>query len=441
MTAVCDVLVVGAGLSGLVCARRLSAGGARVIVLEAQPRVGGRLLTAQLAGAPVDLGGTWMSAGQQRLAALARELDVASFAERRRGSAVLDEPGGLWTHLRRAFTQLRAMRRIERAARAIPLDAPATAPYASKLDAVSLEDWLAREVADPIVRDRIALHADLVLAADRSTLSLLHYLVTLGATGGFGAKGPELPGGGREHRFVGGAQRLALRLAEELGDAVHLDEPVVRIELSGAAARVHTAAATYTADHVVLALPPALARNLDVELPAPARALAAASSPGAVVKCVAAYERPFWREQGRSGEIYQPRGAVRATVDATAPDGPATLLAFVVGPEAVAWRARSAEDRRAEVLATLTDKLGAVAAHPVDYLERDWSADPWSAGCVACLPTNVLSTGAAWRSAHGRLHFAGTESAVSWPGYMEGAIEAGERAAEEILGDGPVEHG
>lgn len=420
---VLDAVVIGGGLSGLVCARRLVAGGATVAVLEAQERVGGRLLTGSLDGGVVDLGGTWMSTGQHRLLALADELEVDSFEEPRRGRALLDEQGGLFRELGRAVLQLRAVRKIQRLAARPPAGA----------DDVSLEAWLAREVGNPQVRARLALHADLVLAADRASLSLLHYLHTLQATGGFGAKGPELPGGGREHRFVGGAQALALRLAAALGERVRLGAPVLAVETRATVATVRTAAASFAARRVVLALPPALAARLEVELPPRARAFAGAAVAGAVVKIFASYPSAFWRARGLSGELYAPRGLVRATVEATAPDGPPTLLGFVVGPPARAWAARAPAERRAAVLAQLAAHFGEAAAHPTSLLEHDWSADPWSTGCVAGLPPGAGAAAAGWREAAPPLHFAGTEAAVAWPGYMDGAIEAGERAAAEVL--------
>ena len=209
---------------------------------------------------------------------------------------------------------------------------------------------------------------------------------------------------------------------------------------------MRTAAATYRARRVVLALPPALARSIDVALPPPAHTFAAAVQAGAVVKVFAAYERAFWRERGLSGELYAPRGLVRASVEATPPresGGPPALLAFVVGPAAHGWAQRSGSERRAAVLASLAAQLGDEAARPIAVLEHDWSAEAWSGGCVAGLPPGALGGGAAWRSAHGRLHFAGTEAAVAWPGYMEGALEAGERAAAEViraLGNSPTGH-
>lgn len=426
--ALLDAVVIGGGLSGLVCARRLAQGGAQVVVLEAQRRVGGRLRSGALDGGVVDLGGAWMTAGQHRLWALAQELEVASFEEPRQGRALLDEPGGLWRQLGRALLQLRAMKKLERLARRPPPGA----------DERSLEEWLAQTIGNRHVRARLALHADLVLAADRSSLSLLHYLSTLGATGGFGARGAELPSGGREHRFAGGAQALALRLAEGLGDRVRLGQQVVAVEPAAAGAEgggaiVRTADSSLRARRVVLALPPQLAARLAIALPPAARAFAEAARAGAVVKVFASYAHPFWRERGLSGELYSPGGVVRATVDATAPDGPPTLLGFVVGPTAQGWRSRTPEERREAALAQLAAQLGEAAARPTALLEHDWSCDPFAGGCVVGLPPGALAGGARWREAAPPLHFAGTEAAVAWPGYMDGAIEAGERAAAEVL--------
>lgn len=422
-----DVVIVGAGLSGLICARRLVDAGLDVRVVEASPRVGGRLRSGQLAGTTVDLGGQWMSVGQPRLTALAGELGITSVPHHRDGRPFLDERAGWWTRLASALAQWRAVRRIERASHATR-----TTNEAVALDHQPLEAWLAGEVRQPHARARIAMHAELIFAAEPAALSTLHYLTTLAATGGFSPRGPDLPGGARDHRFAGGAASIAHRLAEGL--PIALDAPVHAIDQAAGPARVHTRTTSLSARRVVLALPPAQVRRIDVELAPSQRRLVEASRPGPVVKCFAAYERPFWRDAGWSGEGYRPRGTVRATVELADPaGGPAALLAFVVGPPAARWASRDPGERRAEILATLVAQFGAPAAAPIDYLEMDWAADPWSAGCVAGLGLGALAHGARWREPHGLLHIAGTESAARWPGYMEGALEAGERAAAEVL--------
>src|SRR6185503_13287318 len=147
----------------------------------------------------------------------------------------------------------------------------------------------------------------------------------------------------------------------------------------GEAVRLRTPRGEHAARRAVLALPPVLARRIEVALPPAASRLAAASRAGPVVKCFAAYARPFWRDAGWSGEAYRPRGTVRATV-ALAPEP--ILLAFVVGAHAAGWSARAPADRRGEVLATLAAQFGDAASAPLAYVEHDWGADPWSAGCV-----------------------------------------------------------
>jgi monoamine oxidase len=413
---VLDAIVVGAGLSGLICARRLAEAGARIAVIEARDRVGGRLHGGRVGGALVDLGGQWMTAGQARLAALASELGVALVRHDRSGRALPPDDGGLVA----AVAQWRAMRRIEHLI--ARLDRPG---LAAELDRRSLADWLAREIRHPIARARIALHADLVFATDPTQLSLLYYLQTMRATSGF------RPAGEAEHRFVGGAARLADRLAEALGDQVRLDAPVTAIDQAADAVVVTTGGARahrHQARRVVLALPPWLVRDLAIELPPAARGDASAARCGHVVKCFAAYDRAYWRERGYSGESYYPRGAVRATVE-IAGEAP-LLLAFVVGSEAARWSSRDRDERREKVLAALAPLC---PEPPIDYLEVDWRTDRWSAGCVLGLPPGVLAAGARWGEPFGRVHVAGTESASEWPGYMEGAVEAGERAAREVL--------
>ncbi|MBK7538953.1 MAG: FAD-dependent oxidoreductase [Myxococcales bacterium] len=423
-----DVVVVGAGLSGLVCARALAAGGASVVVLEARERVGGRLLSGQVAGSVVDLGGQWLSSGQDRLLALTQELGLSTFAQvRAPAPLLLEERAGALGELRRAVRQVLAMRKISRLARrasASPGSVPADR---------SLAAFLTEEIADPVVRERLALHADLVFAIDPSSLSLLSYLTTMHATDGFGGRGAELPGGGREHRFTLGAQALPLALAAALGDGLRLGQAVHRVEQRPREVTAHTAQGALRARRLVLAIPPVLLRRLELELPPATRACVAAAQAGAVVKCFTAYDRPFWQERGLSPEVYRPRGLARATVEATVANGAPSLLSFIVGPAAASWAARPALARRGALLAELAEQLGQVAAEPIDYVEHDWAADRFSAGCVAsAAPSGAAPLAAPW-AAHGCSHFAGTETATRWPGYMDGAIEAGQRAASEVL--------
>jgi monoamine oxidase len=130
---------------------------------------------------------------------------------------------------------------------------------------------------------------------------------------------------------------------------------------------------------------------------------------------------------------------VRAVFDDTAHDGsdPA-LVAFIVGDAAKRWSERDDEARRHAVLEHLARLFGDDARRPTSYLDKDWRSEEWSAGCYAgILGPGVLSDlGDALRAPCGRLHFAGTETAVHWMGYLDGALEAGERAAREVMAAG-----
>jgi monoamine oxidase len=488
-----DVVVIGAGLSGLVCARRLVEGGLRVVVLEARDRVGGRLHTGRVGDQLVDLGGHLMTATQDRLAALADELGIESAIPDRSGKQRFPK-GGLFA----ALAQYRAVLRIQRlmklgvdrhrdaspddpAENQVGVDRHRGADRAERhrriqradLDARTLADHLA-SIRNSVARERLALHAELIFAADPADLSLLAYLQRMAVTGGFAPQG-ELPGGGRERFFHAGAQELAIRLASDLEAAatqaplpsttessalpvaqpiIRLSSNVVAIEQGDEGVRVVVNAGseceqmpdggfaerllmkTFAAKRVVLAIPPAIVRHIRVELPPAARAFVERAHVGGVVKIFVAYDRAFWRDAGYSGEAYRParsgEAAALNAVRAVVANGN-VLVAFVVGREAARWAARGADDRRREVIDTLAEEFGEAARDAIDYVEADWAADPWSAGCVASTPVGAITKGAAWGEAFDRVHVAGTEAARVWTGYMDGAIEAGERAASEVL--------
>ena len=111
------------------------------------------------------------------------------------------------------------------------------------------------------------------------------------------------------------------------------------------------------------------------------------------------------------------------------------LFGFVGGDSARAFEAMAPADRRAAVLENLVAVVGEQARTPTDYFEQDWSNEKWTRGCpVGHIAPGVLHKhGAYLRSAYGPVHFAGTETADYWNGYMDGGVRAGERAAREVV--------
>jgi monoamine oxidase len=191
------------------------------------------------------------------------------------------------------------------------------------------------------------------------------------------------------------------------------------------------------ARRVVLTAPPQLVAEIDFTptLPSARKRTLSQLKMGAVVKSALLYERPFWRDQGLSGEMWSDLGPLTGTYDTTEPGCAQGLLTgLATGPHAAALGAMTAEARRQHILAGLVPHFGERAASPLEYRDQVWSAEVWTRGGYAAhLGAGQFTP--AYRSLHepvGVLHWAGTETAAAWPGYMEGAIESSERVVREL---------
>jgi monoamine oxidase len=113
---------------------------------------------------------------------------------------------------------------------------------------------------------------------------------------------------------------------------------------------------------------------------------------------------------------------------------PGILVGFLEGHWARELARASEHDRREAVLANLARLFGPRAAKPDRWIEKSWADEEWSRGCyVGYTPPGVLTSfGPALREPIGPIHWAGTETATVWNGYIDGAIQSGERAAREV---------
>nr|XP_032834967.1 amine oxidase [flavin-containing]-like [Petromyzon marinus] len=451
-----DVVVVGAGISGLYAARHLAHHGVKVLVLEARDRVGGRTFTIQ---GPefgyVDVGGAYVGPTQDRILGLARDLGVQTYRVNER-ERLLYYKHGRASPFRGAFPTLwnplaildlnNLLRTLDQMGEEIPADAPWDAPHALEWDHMTMKQLLDKLCWTKVTRDFGTLFVNVNVTSEPHEASALWFLWYLKQCGGT-ARIFSTTNGGQERKFVGGSSQISERMAESLGDRVKLSSPVTRIEQQqppGSSGRVHIhteGGAQYMADFAVLALPPAMLARVELApaLP-PVRAQLLQRLPmGSVVKCMVYYRSAFWRDKDFCGTmmILDEESPIGLTMDDCKPDGsyPA-IMGFILSRKARRLASLSKEERCRRICDVYARVLGCEEArHPVHYEERNWGEEAFSGGCytAVCAPGTLTDFARGMREPLGRLHFAGTETATRWSGYMDGAIQAGERAAREIL--------
>ncbi len=243
------------------------------------------------------------------------------------------------------------------------------------------------------------------------------------------------------YRFVNGASSLVEAVTATMpADVTRLGEPVTRVAIDASSndglVTVSTKRSTYTARHVVIALPPSLAQHaiaFEPPLPDQLDRLAAITPVwmGATTKVVASYATPFWRQAGLAGAAISYVGPLHEVHDMSGPHGnPAALFGFAPGV------AGETAPGRGAVLRQLVAMFGSAAGKPIALDIHDWRAEPFTS------PPDVERRAAYQLFGHplfqqsavgGRLHWASTETATESPGHIEGALQAAERTVNTLI--------
>ena len=455
-----DVVVIGAGFAGLTAARALARAGRSVLVLEARDRVGGRVLNQSIGGGEiVEVGGQWLGPTQDRIAALAAEVGIGTFETYNEGENIYyrrDRPAPIRSQRFASSGPFgpvppdpgvievqRVLTDLNEKAKEVGRDHPQRAANARRYDSQTFERYKDENSLSEGARFLLDVGIQAVFACEPRDVSLLFVLFYIAAAGNESTPGTferliNTPGGAQESRFAGGSQLLPLRLASQLGRRVVLGAPVRRIRHVGDEVLVEADRVSVRAQRVIVAMAPTLTGRIEYDPPLPAARdqLVQRYPMASVIKCQAVYDTPFWRDEGLSGQVVGDFDPIRITFDNSPPDGrPGVLLGFMEGEQARIFSRRSPDERKRAVLASFAAYFGDRALNPRQYIEKDWQAEAFSrGGYEGFTAPGVLSDyGDEIRKPAGRIHWAGTETATIWNGYMEGAIRSGERAVAEVL--------
>lgn len=454
----CDIVIVGAGLSGLSAARELQKRNKqlKVLVLEAKDRVGGRTVGENLPAADGtdlwDMGGQWVASSQHHVMELIREFGVEVYPQYTKGKKVhhMGGPRAKITTYTSSIPSysplvmldfLQFLWRINRLTKTVSVEDPMSSPNAQLYDSMTLHSYMEQHVWTTEIKEEMGLCSRAVFGMEPLQLSFLYFLMYSAAAGGALKLLEATPGSAQEFRVKGGTQQLSQKLVEQIGkDRVRLSSPVMTICQNSENVEVKTSAGTFTCNAVIVTCPPHMAAQIHYEpaLPAERQRLTQCAPVGHMLKFIITYPTAFWREKGFSGEIVARPSKdcpLSVTFDATSPRGNPALVGFIAGVQARDWCGRKMEERRDAVISNLVKYLGPEASNYIHYQEKDWAKEEYSGGC----PVNVMAPGMltyyhpSLRKPFGRIYWAGTETATEWCGYLSGAIQSGQRASVEVL--------
>jgi polyamine oxidase len=424
------VIVVGAGMAGLVAARALHLAGIDVVVVEGRDRIGGRTHTIDLAGAAVDLGASWIhdGAGSPMLPlveALGLERMPASNTDIALHASVLNRVAGRFPDTDARYSLSGAMAGlVMSAARADELD------RATDLE-TAMDALLGAIDAD--VRGTLGALIAMNEGKDAHEVNFATFAALLQA-------------GGTQHEDVmprGGYRHVVEHLASGLD--IRTDEPVLRVEQDSHGVTVRTSSDAFTGTHVIVTVPLGVLKSGTVEFdpPLPGTHVDAIDRVGfgALEKVVLAYGRAVWHVDGAPAHI--------TVVDAGRPQWPVILdlstwygvpvvVGFATGEHARTLATMPEADRVAALHATICELGGSETPEPVAFATTSWATDPFLMGCYANMPASSdLAQHAADLSTlatpHGRVLFAGEHTCERGTSTVDSAWITGVREASRLL--------
>ncbi len=444
------VIVIGAGLAGLASAYELTQAGHEVTVLEARARCGGRVWTLRDSfpeGLYAEAGATNVFDNHDWTIKYVKLLGVALDPMESTGGASI-------FHIRGKRMVIKSGSPIEWPLELKPeekglsrgaLWAKYVAPVVKDLgdteaaewpppplkryDRMSFAEFLRQQGASPGAVEilRLGLADQLGEGADAvSALNLLREAAPRAVMK-------------QSFSIRGGSDTLPRAFAARLGDRIHYGLPVVKIEHDAAGARVICSQSgnqrTFAADYLICAIPFAVLKRVEVSpgfSPEKRQAIAQLGNTS-VARVFLQTRQRFWRDEGLSGAATTDLPIMTAYDKAHYLPGKRGLLeAYVAGARARRLAAMTASERMNFTVRQMEQILPAIREHYEGGASVCWDEDEWARGAYAWFkPGQMESFLAHIARPEGRVHFAGDHTSP-WPGWMNGALQSGARAAREV---------
>ncbi|GAD93972.1 flavin-containing amine oxidase [Paecilomyces variotii No. 5] len=445
-----DVVIIGAGFSGLQAAYTAQQAGLSVAVIEARDRVGGKVWSVPLASGRgcVELGAAWINDSlQPRIWAYAERFGLKVVKQRLEGRAVMQEnpearfefPFGITPD----FTP-EEKRNLEYIRDHIQAESLKPGLPSVEDDDVSLDQYVRRLGALPQTIKMVNLWAQVMHGVESTEESAAWFIDYCRRNRGLLAIRADDSSGGQYMRFQDGAQSVANRIASLIGESnIHLSSPVVSIQNDKSYVSITTAdGRAFTARKCILSIPSTMYRELNIspQLSQPVQAVTNGTVLGDYNKAIVCYDRPWWRDHGFNGYFASYSGPVILARDTSVDERRHfSLTCFVNGERGREWSKLYPHERRAVVLKQIAKIFKAdensEAFRPIEVFDQIWKHERFSRGALA--PITKLGHLTRYDSVYGKpvgnLHFVGTEYSPEWKGYMEGALCSGEIGAQEVI--------